>query len=58
MFDRVIVLSEGRTIFNGKPQDVRNYFATEPFQMVIGLYCNPADKLLTLASYPRKCIAA
>ena len=25
-FDRVIVLSEGRTIYNGRPADVRKYF--------------------------------
>lgn len=57
MFDRVIVLSEGHTIYNGRPHDVRTYFEKKPFNMVMGLYSNPADKLLTLASYPRKCIA-
>ena len=57
MFDRVILLSEGRTIYNGRPQDVRSYFEQEPFNMMMGIYANPADKLLTLASCPRRCIS-
>lgn len=57
MFDRVILLSEGRTIYNGRPDDVRSYFEQDPFKMVMGLYSNPADKLLTLAACPRKCIS-
>lgn len=57
MFDRVILLSEGRTIYNGRPQDVRKYFTQQPFSMEIGRYTNPADKLLTVACCPRKCMA-
>ena len=58
MFDRVILLSEGRTIYNGRPEDVRTYFEQDPFKLVMGLYSNPADKLLTLAACPRKCISS
>ena len=55
MFDRVIVLAEGRIIYNGKPEDVQDYFAREPFGVKLGQYCNPADKLLTFACIPSRC---
>jgi len=55
-FDRVILLSEGRTIYNGSPKEIRKYFQSPPFNFTIGLYCNPADKLITIAAYPRKCL--
>ena len=56
MFDKVIVLSEGRTIYHGAPDEIRTYFERPPFRYAIGLYCNPADKLMTLASHPKRCI--
>ena len=56
MFDRVIVLSEGRTIYHGCPEQIRNYFEQAPLYFTMGIYCNPADKLLTIASYPRSCL--
>lgn len=55
MFDRVILLAEGRVIYNGKPHDVQEYFAAEPFGVKMGQYCNPADKLLTFACIPNRC---
>ena len=56
MFDKVIVLSEGRTIYNGAPDEIRTFFERAPFKYAMGLYCNPADKLMTLASHPKRCI--
>ena len=56
MFDKVIVLSEGRTIYHGAPDEIRSYFERAPFRYAMGLYCNPADKLMTLASHPKRCI--
>ena len=58
-FDRVIVLSEGRTIYHGKPEDVRKYFSKRDQSTglpLVGSYCNPADKLISIASHPRKAV--
>lgn len=55
-FDKVIVLSEGRMIYCGCPGEIRNYFEQAPFCFMMGIYSNPADKLLTLATNPRRCI--
>ena len=52
LFDRVIVLSEGHTIYNGPPQDVKSYF--EAYGLKMNLYSNPADKLSIIASMPKK----
>ena len=52
LFDRVILLSEGYTVYNGPPQDVKPYF--ENYGLVMGNYSNPADKLSIIADYPRK----
>ena len=52
LFDRVIVLSEGHTIYNGPPMDVKRYFEQHGLKM--GLYSNPADKLSIIASMPKK----
>ena len=57
-FDRVILLSEGRTIYNGCPSEARYFFQSRPFHLEMGLFSNPADKLLTAAYHPRKCVAA
>ena len=50
MFDRVIVLSEGYTIYNGPPQKVKEYF--DKYGLVMSRYSNPADKLSIIASEP------
>ena len=50
MFDRVIVLSEGYTIYNGPPQMVKEYF--DKYGLVMSRYSNPADKLSIIASEP------
>ena len=58
-FDRVIVLAEGRTIYSGRPEDVRKYFDgrdQSTGQPLIGQFCNPADKLISIASFPRKAV--
>ena len=54
MFDRVIVLSEGYTIYNGPPAEVFNFFT--PLGLTIAKYTNPADKLSIIASAPRKAL--
>ena len=52
LFDRVIVLSEGYTIYNGPPQDVKSYF--EAYGLQMPKYSNPADKLSIIAHGPKK----
>ena len=52
LFDRVIVLSEGHTIYNGPPEDVKSYFEAYGLQMT--KYSNPADKLSIIACLPKK----
>ena len=51
MFDRVIFLSEGYTIYNGPPSGVEKFFG--PHGLVMTKYSNPADKLSIIASQPR-----
>ena len=51
LFDRIIVLSEGYTIYNGPPMEVKSYFSQFGLQMAN--YSNPADKLSIIASVPR-----
>ena len=50
MFDRVIVLSEGYTVYSGPPSMVATYF--EQFGLKMGRYSNPADKLSVIAAEP------
>ena len=52
LFDRVIVLSEGYTIYEGPPTKVKDYF--EQFGLKMSRYSNPADKLSIIASEPLK----
>ena len=51
LFDRVILLSEGYTIYNGPPEQVKPYFAIYGLQL--GKNINPADKLSIIAAMPR-----
>ena len=51
MFDRVILLSEGYTIYSGPPSMVKTYF--EQYGLKMSRFSNPADKLSQLASEPR-----
>ena len=50
MFDRIILLSEGYTIYNGPPKLVKEYF--EKYGLTMSRYSNPADKLSIIASEP------
>ena len=52
MFDRVILLAEGHTIYNGPPIEVKNYFGS--FGLEMGRFNNPADKLSMIAAEPRR----
>ena len=52
MFDRVILLSEGYTIYNGPPGQVKSYFGS--FGLEMGRFSNPADKLSMIAAEPRR----
>ena len=49
-FDRVIILADGFTIYNGPPRKVVDYFAEK--DIYFPLYSNPADFLLKLACVP------
>lgn len=50
-FDRVILLADGFTIYNGKTKDVLGWLNN--FGYKTGLYSNPADTLLKLAHDPK-----
>jgi len=52
LFDRVILLSEGYTIYNGPPSGVKGYL--EQFGFMMGRYANPADKLSQVAGAPKQ----
>ena len=56
MFDRVILLSEGYTIYNGPPSHVKDYF--DKYGLVMSRYSNPADKLSIIASEPYRVLKA
>jgi ATP-binding cassette, subfamily G (WHITE), eye pigment precursor transporter len=49
--DRVILLSEGYTIYNGPPGLIKEYF--KQFGLKMNQFSNPADKLSNIASEPR-----
>lgn len=49
-FDRIIMLSEGYTIYNGAPKDIKVYF--EQFGLKMSKFTNPADKMTLIASVP------
>jgi len=49
-FDRVILLSEGFTVYNGSPGEIRSFF--KPYGLVMQKFANPADKLSTIAAAP------
>jgi ABC-type multidrug transport system ATPase subunit len=49
-FDRVILLAEGFTLFNGPTKDVKPYL--ESLGINLGKYSNPAEVLLKLANEP------
>lgn len=50
LFDRVILLSEGYTIYNDSPAKIANYFL--PYGLNMSRFANPADKLSIIASVP------
>ena len=50
-FDRIILLSEGYTIYNGPPKYVKDYFTQ--FGLKMGRFSNPADKLSNIAAEPK-----
>ena len=52
MFDRVILLSEGYTLYTGPPQMVAKYFKQFGFEMP--RFANPSDKLLQIATEPAR----
>ena len=49
-FDRVILLSEGYTVYNDCPTKIANYFS--PYGLNMSRFANPADKLIIIASAP------
>jgi ABC-type multidrug transport system ATPase subunit len=50
-FDRVILLSEGFTIYNGPPSEAKVFL--DNLGVKFGKYTNPADVLLKLANDPK-----
>ena len=55
MFDRIILLSEGQTIYNGLTKDVLSFLQNN-FSLEIEKFQNPCDLLLKLANDPSKVI--
>lgn len=51
LFDKVICLSDGHTIYNGPVADIKSYFSRN-LNLELPLYCNPADYLLKVATDP------
>ena len=51
-FNRIIMLSEGYTSYNGAPKDIKIYF--EQFGLKMSKFSNPADKLTLIASVPQQ----
>ena len=51
LFDKVICLNEGVTIYNGRTDKISNYFK-DKFNVTIKKFTNPADFLLNLAHHP------
>lgn len=51
MFDRVIFLSDGYTIYNGPPEDCFQYMAQFGLQALT--HTNPADKMAIIAAQPK-----
>ena len=51
-FDRVILLADGRLIYNDKPSKVSEFFQRLAGAQ-LGRYVNPADSLLKLANQPQ-----
>jgi ABC-type multidrug transport system ATPase subunit len=49
-FDRVILLAEGHTIYNGSTQGTKDFL--ESLGIKFNKYTNPADLLLKLANDP------
>jgi ABC-type multidrug transport system ATPase subunit len=51
LFDRVICLSDGQTIYNGSVSDIKPYFMRQ-FNVEIPTFNNPSDFLIKLAIDP------
>ena len=51
MFDMVIFLSDGHTIYNGPPEQVASYFIQFGLKQLT--HTNPADKMSIIAANPR-----
>ena len=52
MFDRVMFLADGYTIYSGPPEQCFAYF--RQFGLNVASHTNPADKMSIIASQPRK----
>lgn len=49
LFDKLLLLAEGRVIYFGPARDVVNYFATSPYQFKYVRGTNPADYVISVA---------
>ena len=50
LFDRIVLMSEGNTIYNGCPGKIADFYGVWNFKM--SKFVNPADKLINIASAP------
>lgn len=51
-FDRLIMLSEGKTVYNGAVTDVPKFLESLGYNL--GKYENPADVMMKMAHEPEK----
>ena len=49
LFDKLLLLAEGRVIYYGPARDVVNYFVTSPYQFFYKPGSNPADFVIAVA---------
>ena len=49
LFDKLMLLAEGRVIYFGSSRDVVNYFVTSPYQFYYKPASNPADYVIAVA---------
>ena len=48
LFDKLLLLSRGKTVYNGRVDDVKDYFAALGFSLP--LYMNPAEFVIDLVN--------
>lgn len=53
LFDRVVCMTEGETVYNGSTSNINDYFDNN-FGVKMHKYTNPADFLLNMSHIPER----